>query len=235
LGSHIWQTGAQKGLDRSRLDITHFAKLTKEELQKIELIANDAILTGYPVDKAWLPRDKAEKLYGFRLYQGGVPPGKNVRVVNIQDFDVEACAGTHLDNTREIGMIKILRSERIQDGVERLEFSVGLAAVANIQEREKLLMDASSVFNVSSEQLPKTAKRFFEEWKEQRKEIQKLHTHGKTTPEDDQSEESVNGVKVIFRELTQPLKGMIAIARKLIANESKTITIFGTTDEGAAK
>ena len=75
------------------------------------------------------------------MYQGGVPPGKSVRVVNIEGFDVEACAGTHLDNTREIGMIKLLRSERIQDGVERLEFSVGLAAVQQAQAKDKLLTD----------------------------------------------------------------------------------------------
>jgi alanyl-tRNA synthetase len=176
LGSHIWQTGAQKGLDRSRLDITHYAKLTAEELQKIEMIANEAVLKGYEVDKAWLPRDKAELEHGFRLYQGGVPPGKKVRVVNIKGFDVEACAGTHLNNTREIGMIKLLRSERIQDGVERLEFSVGLAAVEQAQAREKLLYKASNVYNVPPEQLPKTAERFFTEVKSLRKEVQELHT-----------------------------------------------------------
>jgi alanyl-tRNA synthetase len=235
LGPHIWQTGAQKGLDRSRLDITHYAKLTSEELQKIELIANEAVLKGYSVDKAWLPRDQAEKEHGFRLYQGGVPPGKSVRVVNIEGFDVEACAGTHLDNTREIGMIKILRSERIQDGVERLEFAVGLAAVGQSQERDKLLTTTSNVFSVSPEQLPKTAQRFFDEWKVQRKEIQDLHTHGKTGDDKGGSEETINGVKVIVREVSQPLKGMIAVARKIINSSEKTIATFGTSEEGSCK
>jgi alanyl-tRNA synthetase len=236
LGSHIWQTGAQKGLDRSRLDITHYAKLTPEELQKIELIANEAVLKGYEVDKAWLPRDRAEKEHGFRLYQGGVPPGKKVRVVDIRGFDVEACAGTHLNNTREIGMIKLLRSERIQDGVERLEFSVGLAAVEQAQSREKLLYDTSSVYNVPAEQLPKTAKRFFDEVKSLRKEMQELHTIGTTAATDaSMNQETIGEVTVISREINQPLKAVIAVARKLLGSTKKTIAVFGTVDEGTGK
>ncbi len=236
LGSHIWQTGAQKGLDRSRLDITHYAKLTPEELQKIELIANEAVLKGYKVDKAWLPRDQAEQTHGFRLYQGGVPPGKKVRVVDIKGFDVEACAGTHLNNTREIGMIKLLRSERIQDGVERLEFSVGLAAVEQAQAREKLLYDASSVYNVPPEQLPKTAERFFTEVKSLRKELQEIHTKGTAAAaEGAMDQEIVGGVTIISRELGQPLKAVIGVARKMLGDAKKTIAVFGTTEEGTGK
>ncbi len=236
LGSHIWQTGAQKGLDRSRLDITHYAKLTADELQKIEMIANEAVLKGYDVVKAWLPRDQAEQIHGFRLYQGGVPPGKKVRVVDIKGFDVEACAGTHLNNTREIGMIKLLRSERIQDGVERLEFSVGLAAVEQAQAREKLLYDASSVYNVPPEQLPKTAERFFTEVKSLRKEVQELHTRGSATAaEATMDQETVGGVNIISREFNQPLKAVIGVARKLLGNAEKTVATFGTVDGNSGK
>jgi alanyl-tRNA synthetase len=236
LGSHIWQTGAQKGLDRSRLDITHYAKLTAEELQKIELIANEAVLKGYEVDKAWLPRDQAEKEHGFRLYQGGVPPGKQVRVVNVKGFDVEACAGTHLDNTSEIGMIKLLRSERIQDGVERLEFSVGLSAVEQSQTREKLLYDTSNVYNVPPEQLPKTAKRFFDEVKSLRKEVQELHTTGTAAAsESTMDQEKFGEITLISREISQPLKAVIAVARKLLGGAKKTVAVFGTVDEGTGK
>jgi len=255
LGNHIWQTGAQKGLDRSRLDITHYAKLTPEELQKIEMIANEAVLNGYEVEKAWLPRDLAEKQHGFRLYQGGVPPGKKVRVVNIKGFDVEACAGTHLDNTREIGMIKILRSERIQDGVERLEFSVGLAAVEQNQARDKLLTDASSVLNVMPDQLPKTVKRFFEEWKSQRKEIQELQGKAirinleeklgisekisKKVEGTSTLESKVKDVRIIDQTINQPLKSVITVARKLINDaekkSEKLVAILSTREEKSVK
>jgi len=88
--------------------------------------------------------------------------------------DIEACAGTHVTNTGQIGAIKILRAERIQDGVERIEFSAGEAAVRAGQERDDLLSGAADVLRVPNEQLPRTATRFFEEWKGQQKEIERL-------------------------------------------------------------
>ena len=73
-----------------------------------------------------------------------------------------------------IGAIKILRTERIQDGVERIEFAAGEAAVRAVQEKDDLLSEASGVLRVPADQLPKTAERFFEEWKGQQKEIERL-------------------------------------------------------------
>jgi alanyl-tRNA synthetase len=173
LGKHIWQAGAQKSEERARLDISHFKRITEEEVKAIELEANRRVMEIAPVDTQFLPRAEAEKLFGFELYQGGVPPGTQIRVVRVGS-DIEACAGTHVTNTGMIGAIKILRTERIQDGVERIEFAAGEAAVRASQERDDLLGEASDVLRVPAEQLPKTAERFFEEWKGQQKEIERL-------------------------------------------------------------
>lgn len=173
LGKHIWQAGAQKSEDRARLDISHFKRITDAELKAIELEANRRVMELTPVQTQFLPRTEAEKLFGFELYQGGVPPGKLIRVVQVGS-DIEACAGTHVTNTGMIGMIKILRAERIQDGVERIEFAAGEAAVRASQGRDDLLAGASGILRVPNEQLPKTAERFFEEWKSQQKEIERL-------------------------------------------------------------
>jgi alanyl-tRNA synthetase len=173
LGKHIWQAGAQKSEERARLDISHYKRITDVELKAIELEANRRVMEMAPVDTKFLPRTEAEKLFGFELYQGGVPPGKQIRVVKV-GTDIEACAGTHVTNTGMIGAIKILRTERVQDGVERIEFAAGEAAVSASQERDDLLAQTSGVLRVPSDQLPKTAMRFFEEWKAQQKEIEKL-------------------------------------------------------------
>ncbi|WP_334140377.1 alanine--tRNA ligase, partial [Methanothrix soehngenii] len=173
LGKHIWQAGAQKSEDRARLDISHFKRITDAELKAIELEANRRVMELVPVDTQFLPRTEAEKLFGFELYQGGVPPGKLIRVVRVGS-DIEACAGTHVTNTGMIGMIKILRAERVQDGVERIEFAAGEAAVRASQARDDLLAGAAGILRVPNEQLPRTAERFFEEWKEQQKEIERL-------------------------------------------------------------
>jgi alanyl-tRNA synthetase len=173
LGSHIWQAGAQKSEDRARLDISHYKRITRDELKEIEIIANRTVMENVPISTGWLERSEAEKRFGFELYQGGVPPGKSIRVVQVGS-DVEACAGTHCTNTGMVGPIKVLRTERVQDGVERIEFAAGEAAVLRGQERDDLLFGASDILSVPSEQLPKTATRFFDEWKELRKETARL-------------------------------------------------------------
>jgi len=173
LGGHIWQAGAQKSEDRARLDISHYKRISRDELKEIELLANRMVMENIPISTGWLDRTEAEKRFGFELYQGGVPPGKSIRVVQVGS-DVEACSGTHCTNTGIVGPIKILRTERVQDGVERIEFAAGEAAVRRGQERDDLLFGAAEALSVPAEQLPRTAARFFEEWKELKKEGARL-------------------------------------------------------------
>ncbi len=173
LGKHIWQTGAQKSTDRARLDLTHYKRISDDEFKEIELLANRSVMKNQPVYFDWMDRVEAEKKYGFVLYQGGVPPGKEIRILRVGN-DVEACGGTHVSNTGLIGPIKLLKTERIQDGVERIEFSAGEAAVKRVQERDELLSKASEALRVSPEHLPDTVNRFFEEWKDLKKENERL-------------------------------------------------------------
>ncbi len=143
LGSWVWQHSAYKGIDKARLDITHFAHLSDEEISKIETLANQAIRLNLPVTTEILTRSKAENKYGFRLYQGGVVPTNEVRVLNISEWDVEACGGTHTSRTGDVGIIKILKTERIQDGIERIEFVAGETAQKYIQMIENRLKKIS--------------------------------------------------------------------------------------------
>jgi alanyl-tRNA synthetase len=134
LGEHIWQAGAEKTLDKARLDITHYESLSFEQLSEIEKRANKVIQDKYQVESQILKRDMAESQFGFRLYQGGAVPGKELRIVGIDELDVEACGGTHLNNTAEAKIIKILGSTKIQDGIVRLEFTAGKAAEEYIKK-----------------------------------------------------------------------------------------------------
>ncbi len=173
LGEHIWQSGAQKEMDKARLDLSHYKRISDEELREIEMTANRIVMKNARIDISWMERNKAEKKFGFTLYQGGVPVGNNIRVVKV-DEDVEACGGTHCRSTGIIGPIKILRTERVQDGVERIEYAAGEAAIARGQERDEILRRSSEVLRVPMAQLPDTAQRFFDEWKQQQKEIEAL-------------------------------------------------------------
>jgi len=118
------------------LDITHHSALTDEEVRKIEELANAKVKENIPVTIKNFDRGTAEQKYGFRIYQGGVVPVKSVRIVSINNFDVEACGGTQTKTTKEVELIKIKRAKRIQDGVVRLEFVAGDAAKDYIKQHE---------------------------------------------------------------------------------------------------
>tara|TARA_B100001013_G_scaffold195991_1_gene118487 strand:+ start:2067 stop:4793 length:2727 start_codon:yes stop_codon:yes gene_type:complete len=156
LGSWIWQSSAFKDVDKARLDITHFEHLTLSQIENIEKLANDAIRQNLPVHKLVLDRGDAEKKYGFSIYQGGIAPGKTVRVQDIETWDVEACAGTHVSHTGELGLIKIIKNERVQDGVERLEYVAGETALEYIQKQNAILSSISNNLNIPVEKIPKT-------------------------------------------------------------------------------
>jgi alanyl-tRNA synthetase len=136
LGSWIWQHSAFKEDDHARLDITHHSSLTDSEVADIEKTANQIIAKDMQVTIENYDRGTAEQKYGFKIYQGGVVPVKSVRIVSIEDFDVEACGGTHVKQTKDIELIKITRTKRIQDGVVRLEFVSGPTAQEYVKQQE---------------------------------------------------------------------------------------------------
>jgi len=134
--------------------LTHYRRITDEELEKIELAANRIIFANLPVVKKIYPRTEAEQKFGFRIYQGGAVPGLELRIVSIGDIDHQACGGTHVDRTGEIGVFKIVKRESVQDGVERVTFKCYLAAVRYSLEREKLIKQMAAELGVPENQLP---------------------------------------------------------------------------------
>ena len=136
LGSWVWQHSAFKEDDHARLDITHHSSLNDEQVKQIEDTANKMVKDNYPVTIEYFDRGAAEQKYGFRIYQGGVVPVKSVRIVSIEDKDIEACGGTHVKKTGDIELIKITKTKRIQDGVVRLEFVSGPNAFDYVKQQE---------------------------------------------------------------------------------------------------
>ena len=238
LGEHVWQSGTQKGLETSRLDITHYKRLSPEEVHKIELLANGAIAANMKVDITWYPRNEAEARYGFRLYQGGAVPGKDIRVVKTGDWDVEACAGTHLTSTLEVGFVKIVYTERVQDGVERLGYAVGLEAVKSVQKQESLLWKVSEVLTAPVEKLDKTAEKIVKELKEvnveKRKLIKELSEKESAIGQEKTSglTEEAGGVAIVKRDFGDviDLNRMIQTASEIIKRNDATVTLFYGSD-----
>jgi alanyl-tRNA synthetase len=238
LGEHVWQSGTQKGLETSRLDISHYRRLTQEEIHKIETLANQAIAANITVETTWYPRNEAESRYGFRLYQGGAVPGKDIRVVKTGDWDVEACAGTHLGHTGEVGFVKIVYTERVQDGVERLGYAVGLKALKAMQDQEVLLSKVADALTSPIDKLDKTAEKVVKELKEatteKRKLIKELAAKESAVGQTQTNEEAteINGVTMVKRDFGEILDAdrMLKTGTEIIKRNEATVTLFFGSD-----
>lgn len=169
LGSHVNQAGSEKDVDKARLDITHYDALTDEEVAKIEKLANEVAAKDLPIGKEEMPRGEAEQRYGFRIYQGGYVPSKEIRVVEVKDFDIEACGGTHGDSTGAAGPIKITRTKKIADGLVRIELVAGEVALEYLREKGKILAEVAEKLGVPEDDVPKAVGELFDDWKKLRR------------------------------------------------------------------
>lgn len=230
LGDHVRQAGAQKGVGSSRIDLRHYQRISRDELKQIEQLANDLVTDNTVVKQEWPHRHEAEEEYGFDLYQGGIPPGTNIRLIHVAG-DTQACAGTHVSRTGDIGLIKVLRTERVQDGVERIVFAAGSTAVTAVQEREDTLLSAAETFDVSPSEVASTAERFFEEWKERGKQIDELTrqlAESKAGSEDD--EIVVADVPVVVRRIDVASDELRAMANAIVDDGRVAVLASGLDD-----
>ncbi|MFX0006804.1 MAG: alanine--tRNA ligase [Candidatus Hermodarchaeota archaeon] len=165
LGSHVNQAGAKKTLKNSHLDITHYEQIPREKILEIEKRANKIVEKGIDLNLSFIPRAEAEQKYGMTIYQGGAVPGKLLRIVEVPGIDVEACGGTHLNNTSETGYIHITKSQKIQDGIVRLTFTAGKATDELKEKHKRILNELKEILNVDRKQLVPRVKELFEKWK----------------------------------------------------------------------
>ncbi|MFL6483246.1 MAG: alanine--tRNA ligase [Nitrososphaera sp.] len=174
LGPWVWQNSAFKDESYGRLDITHHSAIMREEVKKIERIANRTIRENHPVIIKTYDRGDAEQHFSFRIYQGGTVPTSNVRIVNIEGWDIEACGGTHVKSSGEIGLLKIVKSERIQDGVVRLEFVAGEAAVNYMQELDSQLASIAQTLGSSREKITESFGKAMQETESAKKKLRSI-------------------------------------------------------------
>ncbi|MEM3960396.1 MAG: alanine--tRNA ligase [Sulfolobales archaeon] len=152
LGDHVWQAGADKNEFRGRLDVTHYKMPDPIEVKKIEELVNRIIDERRPIKASIMNRYEAEKLYGFSIYQGGVPQDPMIRIVEIEGWDAQACFGTHLPHTGEVGGFKITSVSKIADGVIRFEYVAGSRVAEEASRFESILRDVSSIIGGSADE-----------------------------------------------------------------------------------
>ena len=235
LGPHIWQAGSNKGGRYARIDLTHYSRLSRDDLDKIEDHANDIIAKNPVVEKLVLDRAEADLQFGFELYQGGPPKHSQIRIIKIGEHDVQACGGTHHDSTGEVAELRIIRSSQVQDGVERLQIVAGETAREHARIQERLLNESSEVLGVSPEDLPSAVSRFFDEWKSQQKKIESLESEIvrlRTSGGGDGAVEK-DGIRYAVMEVGGDMKAVMSMLSQLTRDPQKpTLAVLGTRDGG---
>jgi alanyl-tRNA synthetase len=235
LGPHIRQAGSNKGQRYARIDLTHYSRMSRDLLDKIEDRANDIVQLNPTVEKIILDRSEADSRFGFDIYQGGPPKHQEIRIIKIGDFDVQACGGTHHDEAGSIGELRIVRSSQVQDGVERLQIVAGDTARDHARQQERILSEASEILGVQSDDLPKAVMKFFQEWKSQQKKISNLEAEIVRLRTSGGGDEAIHkdGIRYVIMESSGDSKQLMKMLSELTRDESKpTLAIIGSKDGG---
>ena len=173
LGNHVEQAGQLVNEKEVRFDFTHFAALTDEEISKAEGLVNEYILKAVEVLSREMPIEDAKKLGAMALF--GEKYGDTVRVVSAEDFSIEFCGGTHIDNTAKIGLFKILSESSVAAGVRRITGVTGSGVLKLIQSLKSTINDTAAEMKVANpNDITVKAKQMALTIKEQEKEISAL-------------------------------------------------------------
>ncbi len=197
LGEHVHQAGSLVEPNKLRFDFSHFSAMTPEELKKVEDMTNAAILESMEVDVREMPIDEAKKLGAMALF--GEKYGNTVRVVKVRDYSVEFCGGTHLSNTAQAGLVKVMGESGVAAGVRRLEALTGEAAIRYYADREKLLNEVSQALKASPQDSLKKVETLGQELKNAEREIEQLRNKLVSGEADEVMSKAVEikGVKVV--------------------------------------
>ena len=148
LGDHVHQSGSYVDSERCRFDFTHFSAMTAEELEKVELLVNEAIAGALDVTTQEMSMDDAKKAGAIALF--GEKYGDVVRVVKMGDFATELCGGTHVSNTAKIGLFKIVSESSVAAGVRRIEAVTGMGVLALLAEKQALINETAKGLKINN-------------------------------------------------------------------------------------
>ena len=201
LGTHVEQAGSLVDNEKLRFDFSHFKGMTLEEKMEVERQVNDAILAGYPIETHVTGMEEAKKLGAMALF--GEKYGDSVRMVKMGDYSIELCGGTHLTNTSQAGMFKILSEGGVAAGVRRIEAVTGENTYKLFLEKEALINEVCEKLKAVPSECGKKAETLVTQVKELEKEIHGMKSKMAAGSMDDliAKAEVVNGVKVLVERL----------------------------------
>ena len=204
LGTHVEQAGSFVGQDRLRFDFNHFQAMTGEEIDKVEAIVNDVILSDLPVITKEMSINEAKKLGAIAIF--GEKYGETVRVVSVGDFenafDLEFCGGTHLKSTAQAGQFRIVSETGIASGTRRIEAVTGAKCYEMAKADRALIKETASALKVNHDQIAEKSASVLAELKASQKEIasMKKAAAGNFADEAVAKAVEINGVSAVIAE-----------------------------------
>ena len=170
LGDHVHQAGSLVLPDRLRFDFTHYSALTAEELAKVDAVVQAAVLEGYGIDVREMSIDDAKAMGATALFSEKY--GDTVRVVNMGNYSIELCGGTHLDNTAKVGPFRIESEGSVASGVRRIEAITGKETLAEMDRTRQRIYDACAVLKTKPAELAAKLESQIEEIKALKKAVE---------------------------------------------------------------
>lgn len=247
LGTHVEQAGSSVNDERLRFDFSHFSAMTPEELQRTEDMVNDSISRSLQVIAKNMPIEEARKTGAQALF--GEKYGDIVRVVNMSDYSIEFCGGTHVANTGEIGAFKIISESGVAAGVRRIEALTSKGLMKYYAALEEKMHEAAKLLKATPDNLTEKITHLQTENKELHSEVESLKSKlAKDAMGDVMSQvEEVNGVKVLavsvedmdmngLRDLGDQLKEKLGEGVVVIASAAGgKVSLMATATDGAMK
>ena len=170
LGDHVHQAGSLVEPDRLRFDFTHYSALTPDEMAKVNSIVQNAVLEGYSIVTREMPIEEAKRMGATALFSEKY--GDTVRVVNMGDYSIELCGGTHLDNTAKVGPFELEGEGSVASGVRRIEAITGKECMKKMERNQALLYEAAAKLKTKPADVAARIQSHLEELKEMKRSIE---------------------------------------------------------------
>ena len=203
LGDHVHQAGSLVEPDRLRFDFTHYSALTSEEIMKVNSLVQNSILEGYGVVTREMPISEAKKMGATALFSEKY--GDTVRVVNMSNYSVELCGGTHLDNTAKVGPFEIESECGVASGVRRIEAITGKECIKKMERMQQMLLETATKMKVKPSEVTSRLQGYLEEIRNQKRLIEQYKA--KEAAGDVErflfGSRNINGLKVLTASLPQ--------------------------------